>query len=305
MRVGVFGAAGRGWVDDIVDGATRAAADGFHTYWLGQAFGIDALTALAVAGREVHGIELGTAVVPIHTRHPQALAAQALTTQGAVGGRLVLGVGSSHPHTVEQRWGLRYDQPVLRMREYLAALLPLLRGDESDVHGELVSSAGSVATGDVSPPSVLVGALGPAMLRLAGALTDGTATGETGPKTLASHIVPTINAAAEAAGRPPPRVVACFQVCVTDDVAGTRARLEERMRPYASYPSFRAMLDREGVKTGADIAIVGDEEAALEMVERIAAAGVTDLAALEVPAGGEEAARTRSFLRAVIPTTEE
>src|SRR5262245_64985446 len=141
-----------------------------HTFWMGQAFGIDPLTALAVAGREVPGIELATGVVPIQTRHPQAMAAEALTTQGATGGRLTLGIGASHRHTVEGRWGYAFDRPALHVREYLEALRPLLRGEDAQLDGQLVKSSGALQTGGMRPPPVLVGALAPAMLRVAGEL---------------------------------------------------------------------------------------------------------------------------------------
>jgi 5,10-methylenetetrahydromethanopterin reductase len=305
MRVGVFGFAGAGWLDDVVAAAQRAAADGMHTFWMGQAFSIDALTSLAVVAREVEGIELATGVVPIQTRHPQALAAQALTTQGAARGRLTLGIGASHRHTAEARWGYRFDRPVRHMREYVLALRQLLRGEDSSIDGELVKCSGALQTGNVAVPPLLIAALGPAMLRLAGQLADGTVTGETGPRTVAEHIVPTIRAAAAAADRPSPRVVVCLPICVTDDAARARERLEQRLRPYATYPSFRAMLDREGVATGADVAIIGDEDGATVAIERLEDAGGTDFAALESPGNEEEAERTRAFLRrlAIQPAT--
>jgi F420-dependent oxidoreductase-like protein len=298
MRVGVFGFAGRGWLDDVVAAAQRAAADGMDTFWMGQAFSIDALTALAVAGREVPGIELAAGVVPIQTRHPQALAAQALTAQGATGGRLTLGIGVSHRHTVEGRWGYSFERPVRQLREYVLALGQLLHGEDSNVDGELVTSHGALQTGNMAVPPLLLAALGPEMLRLAGQVADGTITGETGPRTLADHIVPTIRAAADAAGRPAPRVVVCLPICVTDDVDRSRERMRKLLGPYASYPSFRAMLDREGVETGADVAIIGDEAAATEALERLEEAGCTDFAAVESPANEEEAERTRMFLKA-------
>src|SRR5918999_3042903 len=98
MRIGVFGGevAGQGGIDDVVASAQRVADEGFTSYWMPQIFGLDALTSLAVVGREVPGIELGTAVVPTYPRHPMMLAAQAITTQVISGGRLTLGIGLSH-----------------------------------------------------------------------------------------------------------------------------------------------------------------------------------------------------------------
>jgi 5,10-methylenetetrahydromethanopterin reductase len=95
MRIGIFGGevAGHGGIDEVVASARRAADEGFASYWMPQIFGLDALTSLAVVGREIPGIELGTAVVPTYPRHPMMLAGQALTTQAISGGRLTLGIG--------------------------------------------------------------------------------------------------------------------------------------------------------------------------------------------------------------------
>ena len=70
---------------ELADQLRRAADDGFASFWMSNIFGLDALTALAVAGSQVPGIELGTAVVPTYPRHPAALAQQALTAALAVG----------------------------------------------------------------------------------------------------------------------------------------------------------------------------------------------------------------------------
>ena len=120
MRVGIFGGlSANGPIDDIVDDARTAESEGFASYWLPQVFGMDALTALAVVGREVPRIELGTAVVPTYPRHPMVLAAQALTTQAITGGRLALGIGLSHQLVIEGMFGMSFEKPVRHMREYL------------------------------------------------------------------------------------------------------------------------------------------------------------------------------------------
>ncbi len=192
---------------EVVAELERYAEAGLDHAFAVQIFGPDALTLLAVAGSKVPGITLGTGVVPVHPRHPMVLAQQALTVQWATGNRLVLGIGLSHQVVVEGMWGLSYDKPATYMKEYLAALLPLLRG-------ETVTSAGDRVTMNafmpldvaklpgVEPPPVLVAALGPAMLRLAGAVADGTVTWMTGTKTIGEHVAPSIAAAAER-GRPP------------------------------------------------------------------------------------------------------
>ncbi len=299
MDVGIFASSSRR-LDRVVEQARAAESDGFASFWLPQVSGIDALTAIAVAGQTVGSIELGTAVVPIQPRHPQALASQVLTVQAATGDRLLLGLGLSHQFVVEHLWGLSWDRPVRRMREYLDVLGPLLRGEQVELRRETVTAVGGVGVADAGAPPVLIAALGPQMLRLAGSRTDGTVTWCTGPFTLATHIVPSIVEAAEAAARPAPRIVAALPICLTDDVAGARRAIAERLAGYGQLPSYRAMLDREGASEPADIAIVGDEEAAFEVLENLRGAGVTDFVAAEMTRTPDEAERTRSFLRSLV-----
>jgi F420-dependent oxidoreductase-like protein len=300
MRIGIYG--GREYeqgLDAVLAAAGLAEQQGFASYWLPQIFGPDALTTLAVVGREVPRIELGTSVVPTWPRHPMALAAQALTTQAATGGRLALGVGLSHQVVVESMWGYRFDRPVRHLREYLSALVPLLRDGSVSVEGETVTAKGSIKVEGADPVPVLVAALGPKMLELAGTAADGTITWMTGPATLREHTVPTITAAAERAGRPAPAVVASLPVCVTDDVDAARARAAKVFAVYGQLPSYRAMLDREGAEGPADVAIVGDEATVRAAIDELEAAGVTDFAASEF-ATGEDRERTRSLLRSLL-----
>ena len=196
------------------------------------------------------------------------LAQQALTVQALTGNRLLLGIGLSHQVVVENMWGLSYAKPGSYMREYLASLMPLL-------HGETVHSAGEQVTTHafapldipgVSPPPVLVAALGPAMLKLTGTVADGTITWMTGTKTIGSHISPSIRAAAEAAGRPEPRVVVALPMVVTEDVDGAKERVNALFSIYPNLPSYRAMLDKEGADAAADIGFIGDEESVVASI---------------------------------------
>src|SRR6266851_7684905 len=185
----------------------RAADDGFASAWMSNLFGLDALTALAVAGSRVPGIELGTAVVPTYPRHPAALAQQALTAAAATGGRLTLGIGLSHKIVIEDMYGYRFQGTIQHMREYLAVLLPLLDQRAVSFHGETVSASIGLTTPAPGRVPVLLAALGPRMLGLAGEQADGTVLWMTGPVTVREHVVPVITAAAQQAGRPSPRVV--------------------------------------------------------------------------------------------------
>lgn len=285
---------------DGMAAAARAAHDqGFATYWVAQIFGLDALTALAVVGREVPGIEVGTAVVPTYPRHPIMLAAQALTVQQASGNRLVLGIGLSHQMVIESIFGLSYEKPVRHMREYLAALAPLLHDQHVGTTGETISANVTLTIADVQAPPVLVAALGPRMLELAGKAAAGTITWMTGPATLAAHTVPTITKFAAGAGRPAPRVAVGLPVCVTDDAEAARERAARVFEIYGHLPAYRAMLDREGAAGPADVAIVGDEATVRAGIRRIEDAGCTDFVAAEFGQGPDRA-RTRELLRSLL-----
>jgi len=264
---------------EVITQARTAADAGFTTAWSAQAFGWDALTALAVTGTQVPGIELGTAAVSAPQRHPLTLASQALTVQAAVGHRFTLGIGAGIAMMVQNMFGLPTDRPAYRMREYLSVLRPLLRGESVTHHGETLTAVGAVNAPGTQPPPVLLSALGPAMLGIAGELADGTITWMTGPKTLADHVVPSISKAALAAGRAAPRVVAGLLVSVTNDEAAIRGRVAEQFALAGQVPEYRAMLDREGAAGPQDVAVVGDQNAVARHLQRLADAGVTDFIA--------------------------
>ena len=275
----------------------RTDREGFSGYWVTNGRGCDALTALAVAGADT-GIRLGTAVVPVHPRHPAALAQQALTANLALDGRLALGVGVAHRFFVEGTWGLSFDRPVTYLAEYLDALMPLLHGQEAAVTGERVTMNGALAIG-ASPCPVFVAALGPRMLELAGRLTSGTITWMVGVETVRELTAPVINEAAAAAGREAPEVVAGVPVCVTDDAREARERAAHSLRVYGDLPSYRAMLDREGLDGPGDMSVIGDEDQVAERLAGYFEAGATSIAA--APTGTpEEVERTRVCLAALI-----
>jgi F420-dependent oxidoreductase-like protein len=303
MRIGIFGGevAGQGGIDDVVASARRAADEGFASYWMPQIFGLDALTSLAVIGREVPGIELGTAVVPTYPRHPVMLAGQALTTQAISGGRLTLGIGLSHQLVIEGMFGQSFEKPLRHMREYLSILMPLVHEGTVSFRGETLSANCGLNITGATPFPVLIAALGPKMLELAGTAADGTITWMTGPATLESHTIPTITKAAEHAGRPPPRVCVGLPVCVTDDPDGARERAGRVFAVYDALPSYKAMLDREGATGPADVAIVGDEATVASAVRQLADVGTTDYAAVEYGSRSNgEWERTRELLRSLL-----
>ena len=301
MKHGIFGGAvNDGTIDDVVAEAAAAEKDGFDSFWAPNIFGHDALTALAITGREVPRIELGTSVVPTYPRHPMAIAQQCHTVSAASGGRFTLGIGLSHRIVIENMMGMSFEKPVRHLREYLSVLMPLSRGEAANFDGETYRVHGGIAAKGSTGFGVVAAALGEQMLRVAGTLCDGTLTWCTGPDTLAAHIVPTIAAAADAAGRPAPRIIAALPVCVTSDRAAAAERAAKVFAVYGTLPSYRAMLDREGAAGPADIAITGSRDEVQERVGALAAVGVTDFAAVEFGATPDEIADTRSALKGLL-----
>ena len=279
--------------------AQRAERDGFASVWVANISGVDALITIALLGQQTKSIALGTAVVPTFSRHPVVMAQQALTTQAACSGRFVLGVGLSHKVVVENMLGLSWAKPFSHMREYLAVLAPLIRDGRVRYKGEPFSVTSMLRVPGATPCPIMVAALAPKMLALAGQVADGTCTWMTGCKTVREHIAPSIRAAAEAAGRPAPRIAVSLPIAVDDDVAAARAAAAKRYAVYGSLPSYRAMLDREGAPGPGDVAVVGSESAVLEQLAGFAGAGATDFIAAPFPVGSDPQAsleRTRATL---------
>jgi 5,10-methylenetetrahydromethanopterin reductase len=301
MKIGLgIGITGSEGIDDVIRQIQRAEEAGFDSAWLPNIFGLDAITTIAVAGRETSRIELGTFVVPTYPRHPVAMAQQALTAAAAAGGRFTLGIGLSHRIVIEGMFGLDYSKPVRHMREYLSVLIPLLEGKQVQFRGEEYRVQAQITVPGVSRPSVVVAALGPQMLKLAGRLADGTATWMGGASYLRNTAIPAIRAAAADAGRPAPRVVSGFPVAVTDYPDRARESAARIFAVYGQLPSYRAVLDVEGAAGPADVAIVGSEAEVEARLRELADAGVTDFNASPFPVDGDPGAvrRTVEFLAA-------
>ncbi|WP_329003066.1 TIGR03564 family F420-dependent LLM class oxidoreductase [Kribbella sp. NBC_00709] len=297
MRIGLaFGdVRGPAPLAEITRQIQEAAAAGTSAAWVTHGVGWDALTTLAVAGPTAPGIELGTAVVPFPQRHPLVLAKQALTVQAAIGNRLTLGIGAGIARMVSTMYGLPTDRPARRIREYLEVLRPLLRGETVDHHGETYTAVGAIDLPGAEAPSVLLAALGPAMLKVAGELADGTITWMTGPQTLSEYVVPSIT---RASGGRSPRIVAGLGVCLTSAEDDVRARFAEQFALAGQVPEYRAMLDREGAAGPADVLVVGDEASIAKQLDRFRDSGATDL--MLAPIGTrEEQTRTTEFLSTV------
>ena len=276
MELGLFGSSRN--IDDLKKQVQEANNLGYSTFWTPQIFNLDALTALAVIAESVEDIRLGTSVIPTYPRHPMMLAQQALTVNQVSNGRLDLGIGLSHKPVVEGMWGISFDAPVGHMSDYLQILMALLHDGTISYGGKHLTSRGGIDVPADAPP-VLVAALGPQMLKLVGRVADGTVTWMTGPETIRNHISPIINAAAEEAGRPVPQVIAAVPVCITSDSDMAQEYAKRDFGFYGDLPSYRAMLEREGLANSWDIALSGSFEEVAEGLQKYEDSGGTQVVA--------------------------
>jgi 5,10-methylenetetrahydromethanopterin reductase len=299
MRIGMMAlpAPGAG-LQQVVRQIVEAEQAGLSSAWLAHIRGADALTVLTLAGLQTQRIELGTFVVPTYPRHPAALAQQALTVQATIGNRLTLGIGLSHRVSMEGQLGFDWDHPIRHMREYLTCLSQLLAQQPGQFKGEEFTLNGyEITIPGAEPPQVIVAALGPQMLKLTGAMADGTAIWMGGATYIADHVIPRISASASEAGRPAPRIVAGLPVCVTDHGSDVRAKAAQVYERYGQLPSYRAILDREGASTPADVALIGSAGEVRAGLRALEGAGVTDFAASVFTPSGVDPAPTWDLLR--------
>lgn len=305
MRIGVFigdVSGGRTSIEGVVERARRAEESGFASAWLPHMpWSLDALTGLALAGSVTSRIELGTAVVPTYPRHPLAMAQQAMSTQAATKGRLSLGIGPSHPAVIEGMHGLAYERPARHVREYVEVLKATQAGgmDRIAYEGEMYRVDALLDVPDGSPYPVLIAALAPLMLKVAGEVGDGTITYWADERAVGDHIAPRINAAAEAAGREAPRVIVGLPVAIVDDVDAAREKAARMFAMYEGIPAYQRVLALGDAGAPASVALIGDEKFVAERVRAYADAGGTDLMAAPLGLGPDRAeslARTEEFL---------
>jgi F420-dependent oxidoreductase-like protein len=294
-----------------IDHARTADEAGYASMWITQIPGyLDALTAIALMGPQTNQIELATSVVPIQTRHPIAMAQQVLTTQIACGGRVTLGIGPSHHWVIEDQLGLRYDQPAWLVRNYLDVLEAALAGPGNvDVENDRYRVHSPMNVTDIAPTPILLAALGPVMLRIAGERASGTILWMADERAIAEYIAPRLTKAAGDVGRPAPRIVAGVPValCSGRELETVREVANDVLGHADFSPNYMRLLEHGDAEDVGDVVAAGDESAIVERLQRFRDAGVTDLAARILPLGDDPDARrtsrqrTRAFLDTLAP----
>ena len=278
-------------IDTIVQLAREAHEFGLRSAWFGQTFGYDSPSLAAIVGREVPGLDVGTSAIPVFGRHPLIVSGQAQTAQAATGGRYHLGLALGTKHLTETGFGIPHERPIARLREFLTALRPLLETGSADFHGELLTATTPLPAsvpGAEPPVPVLVAAMAPQALRVSGELADGILPLLAGPRALAEHIVPAVTAAAEAAGRPAPRIVAFVPGAVAADPGAVRRTFAESLAFYERFPSYQRVIALSGADRAADVAAIGDEETVAAEIGRYREAGATEVVFTATDLVGDE-----------------
>nr|WP_083418884.1 TIGR03564 family F420-dependent LLM class oxidoreductase [Pseudofrankia sp. BMG5.36] len=283
MRIGLTG--GASTPDKIIGQARRAEADGFHSLWFASVVQGDSLVAMALAGRETRAIELGTAVLQTYPCHPLLQAQRVAATVAAMGRPgLTVGLGPSHEANISGVYGLSYEHAGRNTEEYLQILTGLLRGEAVEVTGQDWATHAAAGTVRASHPvPVLLAALSPCMLRIAGEHAAGAILWMAPAAAIEKHAYPRISAA----GRPAPRLVAGLLIVVHDDEQEARSAVAASSVMYASSPAYQRILAIGGADSPADAAIVGGEAAVTAQLEALLNAGPTDIHAHIVPAGDD------------------
>jgi F420-dependent oxidoreductase-like protein len=303
MRIGL--GAGAATIDRIVEQAVEAEAAGFTTLWYPSAVLGDPLAAIVVAGRATTSIELGTAVLQTYTAHPLLTAARVGAVSAAIERPgVILGMGPSHDAAIEGMYGLSYAHVGRHTEEYTRVVVAALRGEGVQLDGDEFRVHVGNPPAAPFPVPVLLGALAPRMLRVAGEVADGTITWMANREALESHVVPRIRAAAAAAGRAEPRIVVGLPVAVHDDVDEARNDAAKQYGFYGELPNYARILQYGGLERSADACIVGDEDAVAAQLRALVDAGATDVWAAIFPTGSDRKAsraRTRALLEQLVP----
>lgn len=276
-------------VQKLIADIEWADSAGLSTAWMPQVpDDFDLLTMVALMASHSTRIELGTAVVPLPAQHPIALARQALSVHAVSGGRLALGVGPSHHWIIRDMLGLPYDKPAAYTRDYLQVLNAAIAGPGPvDVENHTFTVHNPTVLGAETKMPVLVAALGPVMLQIAGEYADGTSLWMADEKAIGDHIAPKITKAAAHAGKPAPRIVAGIPVCLcaNSEIDAAKDRANRILAEAETSPNYQRLLDRGDARTVGDLCAAGDEESILKRFRAFADAGVTDLSVRLLPIG--------------------
>jgi F420-dependent oxidoreductase-like protein len=291
LGLGSFISVGRS-LDTALERVELAERLGYESVWVTHIAARDALTTLMAYASRTERVRLGTGVMPIYSRKPATTAMSAAPVDEFSGGRLVLGLGVSHRPTMEAWFDEKIEKPVREMREYVAIVRAVLRGEDPP-QGERFRSSFHFLGYEPRPEiPIYIAGLSPGMLRLAGEIADGVVLWLCNPNYLRDLVVPSVTEGRERAGKELEGfdIVAAVPSAVTSEPEEVRDKLRQELVPYFHLPFYRAMLERSGFGddvAGADeghpasdrfldaLAAIGDPEEAVASVRRYREAGAT------------------------------
>lgn len=219
----------------------REIADlGYTDVWTSEAQDLDGLVPLALAAAWEPRLRLGCACFPVQTRGPATFAMSAAALALAAPGRVAIGLGSSSEWIVRVQNGLPFEKPLARVRDTARFLRAALDGEPGAGDYETFSVHGFRLRRKVEPPpKLLIAALRPRMLRLAGRESDGVILNYVGPDDL-PKVVPVVEEGAREADRRPPEIATRLYVCPTTDAERVRAIARRSIAAYFNVPTYRA-----------------------------------------------------------------
>ncbi len=264
-------------LEESISRAQAAERLGYESVWTTQLPDArDASLVLAAYAANTERIGIGTAVLPIYTRHPTAMVQMAAALDELSGGRFILGMGISHRVTVEGMWGLKIASPVDAMREYLAVVRASLRDGGCSLDGRHFSAHWSYSGPRRPELPIMISALNPRMLELAGEMADGVVLYMCPPSYIEQHVVPAVRAGRDKAGKSLDgfEIVAAVDCCVTSDRAAALEVYRNTLNRYGSLPFYRKAME-SGRFDAEELAAIGDEGQVRAAIRRYRDAGAT------------------------------
>jgi F420-dependent oxidoreductase-like protein len=276
-------------LDESVSRAKAAERLGYESVWVTQLPNArDAALVLAEYAHATQRVGFGTGILPIYTRHPTAMVQMAATLDELSGGRFILGIGVSHKVTVESMWGMRLESPVDAMREYLDIVRISLRDGGCSVDGKYFSAHWAYSGPRRAEMPIMISALNPRMLDLAGQQADGIVLYMCSPGYIRDHVVPAVAAGRSKVGKPLKgfEIVAAVPVCLTSDRAAGQEVFRQTVERYSNLPYYRKMMDASGFASELaagqvseamldELSGIGDERQVRAAISRYREAGVT------------------------------
>jgi probable F420-dependent oxidoreductase len=234
---------------EFVAVAREVERRGYHQAWVGEVSGYDAISVMTLIASSTERLHVGSAVVPVQTRTPVVLGVTAASLNHWAPGRVALGLGLSSPTIVGDWHGLSFAPAIQQMREAVEIIRRVAAGERVTFEGKFyrVKNFRMTAPPPAEPVKIVLAALGPEMLELAGEIADGVVLNWIPPETVAESITH-LEAGARKAGRTLENfeIASFIRTCVTDDAAAARDTLARDITGYATVEAYASFFRASG-----------------------------------------------------------